>query len=768
MSRGRSVCDGRTGLQACPAPPSNVDRCERLSYAAPASCRLFFNRAAETAALPDNPASRRGAAASDAALKRGATCAACAILALLAIPLAVAAQTPLSKLNVSAHDPLYTTYAAPLARSEYFVDEAYHLNYYSPAEGVKYTTDTAGEFALGWRLGKIVAIAAKDFYKPPVIRRSYTDIVETEYWPFTTVEVRERFVVYSSRLALLEVQVTSHSSRPQEVLAIAYYQNAEPVSDAEMKDNQLVSFTRVQLPEKVMETPQPTYDKIFRDVFLLSAPADTYGGYRADDVVNSISRSEVLSGMLYGTLRGFALGKRLQLEPNGTQRLRVVRGAQPASQDMSKLIEQARALLAQPLEPLIAASEAQYKNIPPLKLPDKDWELAYWSAFNLVRQQMMPPEGEAKHNYYLFSREPTWSWGHEGQVFHESLSMLSYVFMDAASAQDSQRIFIERQSPSGYIAYRVGPYVTKTFPVAGEETSSAPFFAWTNWEIYKAARDQTFLEEAYRASAAYADYMLRTRDKDGDGMLVWGGHAVLECVRDEFGVIWQLFGHTPESPKKVKALDLTAMMVMETRSLAKMADALGKADEAREWKRRADQLAELVRTRMWDEKDGFFYNLARDTGTFQTKDGISLRRKEIIGFLPMWAGIATKEQAARLVKHLTSPESFWRRFGVPTLAADDPYYDPYVFKCCQWNGAVWLLWDYMVFRGLLDYGYRKEAAELARRVMDGVIFQLKANHRFWESFSPDNTQLNSPKNYLWDSIIARMMIDLYGPAARAQ
>ena len=53
---------------------------------------------------------------------------------------------------------------------------------------------------------------------------------------------------------------------------------------------------------------------------------------------------------------------------------------------------------------------------------------------------------------------------------------------------------------------------------------------------------------------------------------------------------------------------------------------------------------------MWDEQSGFFYNLARDTGTFTTKAGIDLRRKEIIGFLPLWAGIATKEQAARLAQ----------------------------------------------------------------------------------------------------------------------
>jgi ribonuclease HI len=685
------------------------------------------------------------------------------LLFVLGVAPAVFAQLPLSRLNVRPEDPLYTTYAAPLGRSEYFVDEAYHLNFYTPAEGVKYTTDSAGEFALAWRLGKIVAIATKDFYRRPVIKRSYTDIVEVEYWPFTTVQVRETFVVYSSRLALLELEITNHAGRQQELLLYAYYQNSEPVTDAELKDNQYVLFRHVQPGEKWFETPQPRFEKDLRDIFLINEKVDTYGGYKLDDLLREISNRDFLNGMISGSLRGFCLGRKLILAVDEKKRLRLVRGVQPASEDPARLVEAARKLLGQPLEPLIAASEAQYRNIPQLKLPNPDWELAYWSAFSLVRQQMLPPEGDSRRNYYVFSREPTWSWGHEGQVFHESLSMLAYVFMDAASAQDSQRVFMDRQSPSGYIAYRIGPYVTKTFPFDGEETSSAPFFAWTNWEIYQVTRDRAFLEEAYRSSAAYAHYMLKTREKDGDGFLVWGGHAVLECVRDEFGVIWHLFGHTPDSPKKVKSLDLSAMMVKEMRSLAKMAAALGKAEDEREWNRRADRLAELIRTRMWDSQDGFFYNLARDSGGFSTAAGVSLKRKEIIGFLPMWAGIATPEQAERLVQHLTRPESFWRRFGVPTLAADDPYYDPYVWKCCQWNGTVWLLWDYLVFRGLLDYGYRKEAEELLRRVMDGVLFQLRNNHRFWESYSPDFTQIASPKNYLWDAIIARMMIDLYAP-----
>jgi hypothetical protein len=97
---------------------------------------------------------------------------------------------------------------------------------------------------------------------------------------------------------------------------------------------------------------------------------------------------------------------------------------------------------------------------------------------------------------------------------------------------------------------------------------------------------------------------------------------------------------------------------------------------------------------------------------------------------------------------------------VPTLAADDPWYTPYVDYCCKWNGPVWLLWDYMVFDGLRNYGYNEIANQLAAKMILCAGNQLSANHNFWESYSPDNEVLDCPPNYIWDSIMAKLLIDL--------
>jgi hypothetical protein len=688
----------------------------------------------------------------------------CLLAALLLCLCAVAAraQTP-DHLNATIHDPVYTTYAAPMSRSEYFVDEGYHLNDYTPGRAVSYTTDTAGDFGIVWQLGKAVASHIGSFAAKPILRRSFTDIAQLDYRPFPSVRVRETFVVYSSRLAFVDVEITNASGHAAPLVANVWYQRPDPVTGAACVGRSMVTFAHIEPAKLWFETPQPRYDPNFHDVLLASLPASSAGGFVRARALDAIAAREPLNGKISGSLRGIALAVRLTVPAHGRRDFRIVRGVAPASQPIAALESSARALLTQPVAPLIAQAWAQYRRIPRLKLPSPAWQMVYWSAFTLVRQQMMPPAGMAHYNYYVFSREPTWDWGHEGQVFHESLSMLAYVYMNPLSAEGSQRVFMGRQAPSGYIGYRVGPYVTQTYPYKGERTTSAPFFSWTNWEIYQVSHDRKFLAQAYRSGSAFANYILRTRDKDHDGFLEWGGNAMLECVRDSQDVIWHLFGDTDDSPSRVKALDLMSMMVMETRSLAHMATALGHPAQARRWQQRSDRLADLVRTRMWDPKTGFFYNLARDTGTFTTAGGISLKRKEIIGFLPLWAGIATKAQAARLVQHLTDPREFWRRFGVPTLSADDPYYQPHIKQCCQWNGAVWLLWNYLVFRGLLRYGYRSQARELVRRDMAAVTYQLDRNHRFRESYSPDFTVLHSPKNYIWDSILARMMIDLYAP-----
>ena len=477
--------------------------------------------------------------------------------------------------------------------------------------------------------------------------------------------------------------------------------------------------------------------------------------------VNNIAGSDFLTDVKYPDqiktyvrdfARVIAAEKGVTLQPGADEHLRIIRGFAKDRADLETIFQQAKSLLNEDMGKYVKANEEFYSRIPHIIFNNPDKQMLYWSAFTLMHQVILPPEGKCNYNYYVFSREPTWGWGHGGQVFHESLTMLAYAYMDPTSAMNSQRVYLERQHKNGYINYRTGPYLDEVIETNGELTTSAPWYAWENWEIYKIAGDKTFLKEMYQSSKRFYNYYVSHRDKDGDGLCEWGGHAVLESVRDAQVAVWD----EVTWPANLEALDLNTMLVKEAKVLAKMANELGYKKEAEKWRKEAGTRAERINKVMWDEEKGFYFHVDKKDNDFTYKKPDDLKREEIIGFLPLWAGIASKEQAKQLVKKLTDPEKFWRKYGVPSLAADDPYYNPEGY----WNGPVWVEWNYLIVNGLIQYGYKKEAKELVERVARNMIAQLKKDHNFWEFYSPDEQWAGYHRTYIWAGIIARMLIDV--------
>jgi hypothetical protein len=477
--------------------------------------------------------------------------------------------------------------------------------------------------------------------------------------------------------------------------------------------------------------------------------------------VNNIAGSDFLTDVRYpgqatnrvtDLARILAFSRTYDLRQGYRHRLMVCRSVARMDVAPDLLADTCRGLSTLSLPIFFAENEKLFASLPPLKSTDPTWRMIDACSFALMRQAMLPAEARCSTNYYVFSREPQWGWGHGGQVFHESLTMLAYALMDPVGAMNSQRVYFERQKADGYINYRTGPYLNEDIFENGELTTSAPWFAWQNAEIYSITHDKTFLQEAYRSSSSFYRYYVTNRDKDDDGLCEWGGEAVLESVRDGLVAVWDQVGY----PSRFEAMDLNAMLVVEARALASMARELQRPSEAEAWDADATKRAALINSMMWDQSTGFYYHVDKSRHSFSYAKENDLKRQEIIGFLPLWAGIASKEQAAKLVTVLTDTAKFWRKYGVPSLAADDRYYNPKGY----WNGPVWLPWNYLIVRGLLMYGYVKEARQLTEHVVAGVAAGLAQDHVFWEFYSPDTAWGGYHKTYLWDGLISRMMRDV--------
>ena len=439
------------------------------------------------------------------------------------------------------------------------------------------------------------------------------------------------------------------------------------------------------------------------------------------------------------------------LQPGESKTFSIVRGIGDHRADSDSLYRAIVSVLPIEFEKYKSENRNLFAKVAAPKGWDKDTQWLFKSTWNMMRQVMMPAEGKAKHNYYLFSREPTWGWGHGGQVFHESITMLAYAYLDPQSAMNSQRVFSERQYENGYINYRTGPFLDEIIEYEGQLTSSAPWYNWLNWEIYLITKDRRFLEEMYASGKKFYDFYTQNRDSDGDGLLEWGGHAILESVRDANVAVWDEVGW----PSNFESVDLNCMMVMEAKSLEQMALVLGFEEDAKQWQIDHQTRKRLINETFWDEENGFFYNVNKADNSFTFKHPNDLKRDEIIGFLPLWAGVVDAVRAKKLVAKLTDPNQFWREYGIPSLSAQDSYYNDKGY----WNGPVWVEWNYLIFRGLHDYGYREEASELTDRIASVMISQLKQNHNLWEFYSPDEDWAGYHKTYIWAGIINRMLMD---------
>ena len=664
-----------------------------------------------------------------------------------------AQQNYLSHLHATKDSPLYTTYAAALQRSEFTLDVGYHFIFYDSTHGLNFRNQKGGDWSIAFAAPLPISGTIKyvyrlnEIYRQPVITASYSDIVKYTYYPFENLRVDVTFLVYSSHASVQEFVLHNLSKEKQNLRLVPFLKKRSGVfcNVRTQKKQHSMTFTYFDRPDGwTVEHQMPNVDTV-ANLFLAS--------FDPDSTATSLSNFPWESGETHSdSAHSIAFYKQVELPAGASYRFRIVRTVGRGGNSLERTISISKKLLTLNLASVLRNDEKLYSKIPRLHFSNPDEEMMYWSGFTLLHQVMMPPEGRCHYNYYVFSREPQWGWGHGGQVFHESLSMLAYVFMDPKSAMNSQRVYMERQHADGYINYRTGPYLDETIPYNNQLTTSAPWFNWENWEIYKVTKDRSFLSQAYFSGKNFYNYWLRNRDSLHDGLCEWGGHAVLESVRDGDVAVWDQVGW----PSNFEGPDLNSMLVEEAKALESMANALGKTREAEQWKAEAQERAELMNKYMWDVKTSFYYNVDMKSKTFSFKKKDDLKRQEIIGFLPLWAGVATRQQADSLVRVLTDTFKFWRKFGVPSLSADDSYYNPTGY----WNGPVWVEWNFLIEQGLLKYGYKDLAKELVRKVAAGMIAQLKKDHQLWEFYNPDRKWAGYHTAYIWAGLISRMLMDL--------
>jgi neutral trehalase len=202
-----------------------------------------------------------------------------------------------------------------------------------------------------------------------------------------------------------------------------------------------------------------------------------------------------------------------------------------------------------------------------------------------------------------------------------------------------------------------------------------------------------------------------------------------------------------------EGVDLACYLYRELQAMQIIAAKLGKRDDQKMYASRASKLANSINTVFWDNQDGFYYDRNEKTGQ-------PIKIKSVAGFIPLWAGIASPAQAGRLVReHLLNEKEFWLTYPVATYARTEPnFYEGSKHGECNWQGPTWVPTNYMVFHGLLRYGYNDVARQLALKTLTMALKENSVTREYYDS----DTGKGDGRNpfWGWSSLAYVMPLDL--------
>jgi putative isomerase len=245
------------------------------------------------------------------------------------------------------------------------------------------------------------------------------------------------------------------------------------------------------------------------------------------------------------------------------------------------------------------------------------------------------------------------------------------------------------------------------------------------------------------------------------GLLVWGSDVAIGNDNDP-----TTFGRPFFSSAN---LLLNCLYYQDLAAAIELAKRLGKPADALTARR--DALGQAIQAHCWDPRDRFFYTAdvqcvdrraelipTVKRGMDMSWSTIPLRIQTFTGFLPLWCGLATTGQAASMAEHYRDPKTFNALGGVRSLSASETMYSLAAStNPSNWLGPVWIIVNYLVWKGLSNYGHAADAKALAGRTIDMLARDLKTSGTLNEYYHPETGAPLSHKGFMdWNLLALEM------------
>ncbi len=267
-----------------------------------------------------------------------------------------------------------------------------------------------------------------------------------------------------------------------------------------------------------------------------------------------------------------------------------------------------------------------------------------------------------------------------------------------------------------------------------------PVLAQAVERVYAAGDNRAFLDSVLGKTKAYYRWWIEHRDPDHDNLVAIvqpdesgldalpGYDALLAMPSVDRAGLRQAMdrifaAYAPLRERQQSVIDADVFVVEDVmvnsiyaqglRALARVCAGIGDADAA-EFDRLAERVEHALVAKCYDERRGIFFD----------RCGMNEVPSAVITFTSLFPLILDHLDSAiaeRVVnEHLHNPAEFWLPYPIPSVAANEPSFDPEAKTGLLWRGSTWVNVNWFLVPGLRRHGFDEWADELVARTLEMV------------------------------------------------
>jgi alpha,alpha-trehalase len=162
---------------------------------------------------------------------------------------------------------------------------------------------------------------------------------------------------------------------------------------------------------------------------------------------------------------------------------------------------------------------------------------------------------------------------------------------------------------------------------------------------------------------------------------------------------------------------LNSLLYKTEKDLQEISQILGRKDEAQKWQQRAEDRRDRIQKYLWDPARRLFFDYNFYTGARSSYEYITT-------FYPLWAGLATAEQARDLVRNL----GVFEQPGGLAMSATDAE--------VQWDYPYgWAPTQIVAIEGLRRYGFNDDANRISYNFLATIAENFRHDGTIREKYN---------------------------------